>query len=61
MAQVEVGFRAVVGDVHLAVLVRAHRSRIDVDVGVELLHRDLVAMALEQAAQRRGGQTFAQR
>ena len=37
MAQVEVGFRAVVGDVNLAVLVRAHRPRVDVDVRIEFL------------------------
>jgi hypothetical protein len=48
VAEVEVGLGAVVGDVHLAVLVRAHRPRIDVDVRVELLQRDLVAVPLEQ-------------
>ena len=37
VAQVEVGLRAVLGDEHLAVLERAHRARIDVDVRVELL------------------------
>ena len=36
MAQVEVGLGAVVGDVDLAVLERAHRARVDVDVRVEL-------------------------
>ena len=61
VAQVEVGFGAVVGDVDLAVLVRAHRPRIDVDVGVELLERDLVAVALQQAADRGGGQALAER
>ena len=39
VAEVQVGFGAVVGDVHLAVLERAHRARIDVDVRVELHHR----------------------
>ena len=39
VAEVEVGLGAVVEDVDLAVLVRAHRARIDVDVRVELLHR----------------------
>ena len=38
MSQIEVGFGAVVEDVHLAVLIRAHRAGIDVDVRVELLH-----------------------
>ncbi len=43
VAQVQVGFGAVVGDVHLAVLERAHGARIDVDIGVQLHHRDLQA------------------
>ena len=58
--EVEVGFSAVVGDVHLAVLVRAHRARIDVDVGVELLERDGVAVVLEQPADRRRRQSLAE-
>ncbi len=36
VAEVEIGLGAVLGDEYLAVLERAHRSRIDVDVGVEL-------------------------
>jgi hypothetical protein len=39
VAEVEVGLRTVFGDEHLAVLERAHRARVDVDVGVELLDR----------------------
>ena len=39
--EVEVGLALVVGDEHLAVLERVHRSGVDVDVRVELLHRDL--------------------
>jgi hypothetical protein len=40
---VQVGLRAVVGDVDLAVLERVHRPGIDVEVGVELLHGDAQA------------------
>jgi len=40
MAEVEIGLRAVVGDVHLAVLKRRHGAGIDVDVRVEFLDRD---------------------
>ena len=36
VAEVEVGLGAVVGDVDLAVLERAHRARVDVEVRVEL-------------------------
>ena len=59
--EVEVRLGAVVGDVDLAVLVRAHRARVDVDVRVELLQRDLVAVPLEQRADRRGGESLAER
>ena len=61
VAEVEIGLGAVVGDVDLAVLVRAHRARIDVDVRVELLQRDAVAVAFEQRADRGGGQALAER
>src|SRR6266567_3347230 len=53
MAQVEIGLRAVVGDVHLAVLERRHGARIHVDVGIEFLDRHPEA-ALHQEATQRG-------
>jgi hypothetical protein len=43
------------------VLIRAHRARIDIDIGVELLHGDAVAMALQQRADRRGSEALAER
>ena len=49
--EVEVGLAAVVGDEHLAVLERVHRARVDVEVGVELLHRDPQAPGLQQSTQ----------
>jgi CTP synthase (UTP-ammonia lyase) len=40
---IKVGLGAVVGDEHLAVLRRAHRARIDVEIGVELaLYLDII-------------------
>ncbi|MND01068.1 hypothetical protein D3C83_199040 [compost metagenome] len=36
MPQVQVGFGAVLGDEHLAVLERRHGARIHVDVGIQL-------------------------
>src|SRR3546814_15975764 len=36
MAKVEIGLGAVVGNVDFAVLVRAHRARIDVQIRIEL-------------------------
>src|SRR6185312_3735703 len=49
VAEVEVGLAAVVGDEHLAVLERVHGSGVDVDVRVELLHRDPETPGLEEA------------
>ena len=40
VADVEVGLGTVLGHEHLAVLERAHRARVDVQVRVELLRRD---------------------
>ena len=60
VAEVEVGLRAVVGDIDLAVLERAHRAWVNVDIGVELLCCDLEAAALEQSAERCCGNAFAQ-
>ena len=39
MADVEVGLGTVVGDEHLTVLEGVHRPGVDVEIGVELLHR----------------------
>ncbi len=50
MAEIEIGFRAVAGDEHLAVLERAHGAGIDVDVGVELDQGDLEPRASSTAA-----------
>ena len=60
VAEVEVGLGPVVGDEDLAVLVRAHRARIDVEIGVELAQPHLVAARLQQRAERRGGETLAE-
>ena len=50
MAEVEVGLGAVVGDEHFAVLGRAHRARIDIEIGVELAQADGIAARLQQRA-----------
>ena len=58
--EVEVGLAAVVGDEHLAVLEGVHRAGVDVDVRVELLHRDPQPSGLEQTPERGGGETLAE-
>ena len=60
MAEVEVRFRAIVEHINLAVLVRAHRARINVEVRIEFLESDLKAAIFEQGAQRRRGKPLAQ-
>ena len=60
MAEIEIGLGAVVGDEDLAVLIGRHRAGIDVEIGIELAQADLVAARLQQRAERRGGQTFAE-
>ena len=61
VADVEVGLGAVIGDEDLAVLERVHRARVDVEIGVELLHHDAQPARREQIAQTGGGQTLPQR
>ena len=51
VADVEIGLRAVVGHEDLAVLERVHRPRIDVQIGVQLLHRDPQTTRLQQASE----------
>ena len=60
VAEVEVGLRAVLGHVHLAVLIRAHRTGIDVDVGIELLRGHLQPARLQEPAQRGRRDSLAQ-
>ncbi len=52
VTEVEVGLSAVVGDEDLTVLARVHRARIDIEVGIELAHRDAQASGLEQSTER---------
>ena len=52
VAQVQVRLRAVLGDIDLAVLIRAHGARVYIDIGVKLLGRHLQPPALQKPAQR---------
>ena len=52
VAEVEICLRPIVGDEHLAMLVRAHRSRIDVEIRIELAQPDPVASRLQERAKR---------
>src|SRR5579859_2811544 len=59
MAEIEVGFGAVVGHEDLAVLKRRHSSRIDVQVRVKLHQVDLKSPAFKQTADGGCGQPLA--
>ncbi len=58
VAKIEVGFRPVVGDEDLAVLGRAHRARIDVEIGVELAKPHPITTGLQQRSESRGRNSF---
>ncbi len=60
VAQIEIGFRAVIGNEHLTVLVGAHRAGIDIEIGVELAQPHRVASRLQQRAKRRRCQALTQ-
>ena len=59
--EIEIRFGTVFGHVDLAVLKRIHCPGIDVQVGIELEERHLQASGLEQRADRRGGESLAER
>ena len=52
MPEVQVGFRAVLGDEHLAVLIGAHGARVHIDIRVELLGGHLDPPRLQKPAER---------
>ena len=60
MAQVQIGLGAVVEHIDFAVLVGRHRARVHVEVGVELLERDLESAVFQQRAQSRRREALAQ-
>ena len=58
MAEIEVGLRPVIGHEDLAVLVRAHRARIDIEIGIKLAQPNGIAAGLQQCAEGRRGDTL---
>ena len=61
VAEIEIGFGAVVGDENFAVLIRRHRAGINVQVGIALLEGDAEAAAFQQAAHRSRRNAFSER
>ena len=61
VAEVEVSFCAVVRYEYFTVLIRAHRTRVDIDVRVEFLNRYFESAIFEQSAERCGRDAFTKR
>ena len=61
MPQIQIGLSAIMGDKYFAMLERTHGARIDVDIGIELEHRDFQAPRLKNGGQGSRGDAFAQR
>jgi hypothetical protein len=59
--EIQIRLGAVIGDEHLAMLERAHRARVDVQVGIELLRGDPEAAGLQEQPKARRGDPFAKR
>ena len=58
VTQIEICFSTIVGDKHLAMLKRAHRAGIHINVGIELEKGDFEATRFEDRSQRRGGNSL---
>ena len=61
MPQVQVGLRAIIQNIHLAVLVGRHGTGIDIDIRVEFLDGDLQPALLQELPDGCGGDAFADR
>ncbi|GAA3711835.1 hypothetical protein GCM10022238_28380 [Gordonia hankookensis] len=59
MSDVEIGLGTVLGDEHLTVLEGVHRAGVDIEIGIELLHRDAKAARGQKLSQARCGQSLA--
>ena len=60
VTEIEVGFRTIIRDENLTMLDRVHRTRIDVDVRIELLHGNLIAARLQKTTERSGCNTLSE-
>src|ERR1700689_2210479 len=61
MAEVEIGFRAIVRDKHLAVLKRRHCPGVNVQVGIALLEGNAETTTFKQTAHRSRCHAFSER
>jgi hypothetical protein len=60
MAKVEIGLGPVISDEAFAMLIGAHRARIDIQIGVEFAKANRVTSGLKESTQSRRRKPFAQ-
>ena len=60
MAEIKIGLRAILGDIDFTMLVRAHSAGIYIDVGVQLLCRNLQSSRFQKTSQGRCCYSLAQ-
>ena len=60
VTEIEIRFGAIIGDEDFAMLIRAHRARIDIEIGIELPEADLVPSRLEHRSERCRGNALAE-
>ena len=58
VAEIEIGLRAVLQHIDFAVLIRAHRARIDIEIGIELLQYDFQPAMFQECAEGRRRETL---
>mmetsp|Transcript_78629 Transcript_78629/g.163440 ORF Transcript_78629/g.163440 Transcript_78629/m.163440 type:complete len:236 (+) Transcript_78629:1097-1804(+) len=61
VAQIQIGLTAIIKDEDLSMLIRAHQTSVDVEIGVHLDCCHSEAVAPEERTDRRGGDALAQR
>ena len=60
MSQIQVRLRAVLRHEHLSMLIGTHGTRIDIDIRIQLLRRDLKPSCLQESTQRSRRDSFSQ-
>jgi hypothetical protein len=61
MAEVEVGFGAVIRHIDFAMLIGRHRAGIDIQIGIELANAHTISTRLQQCCKGGGHKAFAKR
>ena len=52
MAQIQIRFCPIIGDIAFTMLIGAHRTGVDIEIGIQFAQPDLIAPRLQQRAKR---------